>query len=411
LRNTGKNSGPGSKKFSLINQGCRLNAAESQKIAEELQKRGWVLSSPQQALWVIVNTCTVTHRADADLRKIIRRVKRENPGAKIAAIGCYVDHYGKVEGADLALPNHRKTEIINLLGAEGKGKPVRWKSRGFLKVQEGCDLACTYCIIPRVRGPSRSLPWSLIERRIEEFLSLGYQEVVITGIHLESYGREWGEREGLLHLLRLLEKFYPQIKFRISSLDPRFLSSRLLDYILNSPHIMPTFHLSLQHYSPRILKLMGRGSNRGFARLVDKIRKGRPEAGLGADFIVGFPSETDEDFLLLYRFAEKAPLSYFHVFTFSPRERTRAAEIRPRVPERISKKRSALLRELGRRKTGEFARSMVGKTLQATVIKEGEALSENYLRIKFEGKLPPGKRLPFKIEDFAAPWLLGKPLV
>ncbi len=358
---------------------------------------------------MIINTCTVTHRADADLRKIIRRVRRENPGAKIAALGCYVDHYKGVEGADVSLSNSQKMSIVELLEEAQGGELKRWKSRGFLKVQEGCDLACTYCIIPGVRGPSRSLPWPEIKRRVEQFLAMGYQEAVITGIHLESYGRDLGEKEGFLKLLKRLELFHPRIRFRISSLDPRFLTQELLSYIISAPHIMPSFHLSLQHFSPRILRLMGRGSNKGFSEILGKIREARPEAGLGADFIVGFPTETEEDFNLLYKFAEEAPFSYFHVFTFSPREGTRAAEIRPRVPERISKKRSALLRELGRKKTEKFARSMVGKTLEATVIKEGEALSENYLKVKFEKKLPLGKRFRLKIEEFHFPYLIGNP--
>jgi len=409
LRNTGKNSGQRSKKFALINQGCRLNAAESQRIAQELQKKGWILSSPQEAPWVIINTCTVTHRADADLRKIVRKIQRENPTARIVALGCYVDHHGEVPGTYLSLPNPRKMEVVEVLEEVDRGRIARWKSRGFLKVQEGCDLACTYCIIPRVRGPSRSLPWAEIERRMEDFLVLGYQEVVITGIHLESYGRDLGEKSGFLNLLQRLEAFYPPVRFRISSLDPRFLTRELLAYILSAPHIMPGFHLSLQHYSPRILRLMGRGSNRGFMEILEEIRATRPEAGLGTDFIVGFPTETEEDFLLLYRFAGEAPFSYFHVFSFSPRKGTRAAEIRPRVPERISKKRSALLRELGRRKKEEFARAMVGKTLEATVIKEGEALSENYLKVKFDEKLPPGNRFLFKIEELRFPYLVGNP--
>ncbi len=407
MRGTEKNSEKRFK-FSLINQGCRLNAAESQRLISSLQKKGWKLASPEEAGVILINTCTVTHRADADLRKLIRRLRRQNPQARIIALGCYVDHYGKAEGADLSLPNPQKMRVLELLrNGEFKGKRKRWKSRGFLKVQEGCDLACTYCIIPKVRGRSRSVPLGKIREELEELLKEEYQEVILTGIHLESYGRDLGEKQGLLKLLRSLEIYYPEIRFRISSLDPRFLNPELLSYLLSSPHIMPSFHLSLQHRSAKILRLMGRGSGEGFEELIFRIKNERPEAGVGADFIVGFPGETEEDFSILYRFAREVPLTYFHVFSFSPRKGTRAAEMRAKIPERISKKRAALLRGLGRRKTEEFARSMVGKTLEATVIKEGEALSENYLRVKFDEKLPPGRRFIFKIIGFLSPYLRG----
>ncbi len=359
---------------------------------------------------VIINTCTVTHRADADLRKIIRRVRRENPQAKIITLGCYVNHYGKVSGADLSLPNARKMEVIETLGQAGEEEVKKWKSRGFLKVQEGCDLACTYCIIPKVRGKSRSLPLEEIRKEMEKFLLLGYREVVITGIHLESYGRDLGLKEGFLGLLRALEEYYPRVRFRISSLDPRYLNPSLLSYILSAPHIMPSYHLSLQHRSEKILRLMGRGRGRGFEELILRIKARRPEAGLGADFIVGFPGENEEDFRTLLNFAEKMPFTYFHVFTFSPREGTRAAEMKPKVPQRIVGERSRILRELSREKKSQFCSSMQGRELEATVIREGMALSENYLKLRFEGRHEPGERLVFKIEDCLGEELWGIPL-
>ncbi len=398
-------------KFSLINQGCRLNAAESQRLISSLQKKGWKLASPEEAGVILINTCTVTHRADADLRKLIRRLRRQNPQARIIALGCYVDHYGKAEGADLSLPNPQKMRVLELLRNGEFKERRRWKSRGFLKVQEGCDLACTYCIIPKVRGRSRSVPLGKIREELEELLKEEYQEVVLTGIHLESYGRDLGEKQGFLKLLRSLEIYYPEIRFRISSLDPRFLNPELLSYLLSSPHIMPSFHLSLQHRSPKILRLMGRGSGEGFEELIFRIKNERPEAGVGADFIVGFPGETEEDFSILYRFAREVPLTYFHVFSFSPRKGTRAAEMRPKVPERVTGERASLMRQLSSQKKREFCSSMQGKVLEATVIRPGEALSENYLKLNFEGNLPPGIRIKFRVYSCREDVLFGFPLL
>ncbi len=410
MRGTGKNSEKRFK-FSLINQGCRLNAAESQRIIFSLQGKGWEFASPEEAGVILINTCTVTHRADADLRKIIRKLRRQNPQAKIIALGCYVDHYGRPEGAHLFLSNSQKMRVLEFLEeGEFKGEKKRWKSRGFLKVQEGCDLHCTYCIIPRVRGKSRSVPLGKIREELEEFLEEGYEEVVLTGIHLESYGRDLGERQGFLKFLKALENYYPEVRFRISSLDPRFLTTELLSYLLSSPHIMPSFHLSLQHRSPRILRLMGRGSGEGFEELIFRIKNERPEAGVGADFIVGFPGETQEDFNILYRFAQEVPLTYFHVFSFSPRKGTRAAEMRPKVPERIARERTSLMRELSSLKKREFCLSMQGKVLEATVIRPGQALSENYLKVDFEEGIAAGRRIKFGINSCREDTLYGTPI-
>lgn len=388
-------------KFALINQGCRLNTAESQKIIEELQEKGWEITSPEFASIVIINSCAVTHRAESDFRKLVRRIRRENPGAKIVAIGCLVD-FSKREAsmADLYLSNSEKMKLPELLeNAGGEAGKNRWKARGFLKVQEGCDLSCTYCIIPELRGKARSMPISDIEKRMNEFLELGYQEVVITGIHLESYGKDYGEKEGFLSLLRFLEKYYPRVRFRISSLDPRFLTEGLLEYILSSPHIMPSFHLSFQHYSNKILRLMGRGTNKEFMKILERIKEAIPHAGIGTDFIVGFPGESEEDFRELLGFAKKAPFTYFHVFSFSPRPGTKAAQLRPLIPQRITGNRSKVLREIAEIKKSNFISSLVGKKLEGTVIRNGEALLENYVPLRYSGKLPIGVRKIFLVTE------------
>lgn len=396
-------------KFALINQGCRLNTAESQKIIEELQKKGWEITSFEFASIVIINSCAVTHRAESDFRKLIRKIRKKNPEAKIVAIGCLVD-FDKKEAsmADLYLSNKEKMKLPELLkNTGGEAAKDRWKARGFLKVQEGCDLGCTYCIIPKLRGKARSMPIRDIESRMNKFLELGYQEVVITGIHLESYGKDFGEKEGFLNLLRFLEKYYPQVRFRISSLDPRFLTDRLLEYIISSPHIMPSFHLSFQHYSNKILRLMGRGTNKGFVKILERIKEAIPHAGIGTDFIVGFPDEREEDFRELLWFAEKTPLTYFHVFSFSPRPGTKAAQLKPLIPQRIAGIRSKVLWKIAERKKKYFISSLIGKKIEGTVIRKGEALLENYVPLRYCGGLPIGVRRKFLVTEKKENQLLG----
>ena len=399
--------------FALINQGCRLNIAESQKIIEELQKKGWVLKSPESASVIIINSCAVTHRAESDFRKLVRKIRRKNPEGKIIAIGCLVDfNEDEASMADLYLKNSEKLSLPDLLESAGNKTDIkRWKARGFLKVQEGCDLGCTYCIIPKLRGRSKSVPLRDIENRMEEFMKVGYEEVVITGIHLESYGRDLGDKEGFLRLLRFLERYFPEVRFRISSLDPRYLTNELLDYILYAPHIMPSFHLSFQHYSNKILRRMGRGTNKGFMEILERIKTANPYAGVGTDFIVGFPGEDEDDFRKLLDFAEQAPLTYFHVFSFSPRPGTKAAELKPSVPERIMGERSRILRELAEDKKRSFLSSLVGMEIEGTVIREGEALLENYVVLNFvHSGIPSGKRDKFLITENKRGYVEGKPL-
>ena len=399
-------------KFSIVNQGCRLNAAESQVLIEKLQRKGFKLSDINDSSLVIINTCAVTHRAESDFRKIVRRIRRENPEAKIIAAGCLVDlNPEEASLADIYLKNSEKMNIPEMFSGSNGEQNKRWRARGFLKVQEGCDLACTYCIIPKLRGKSRSVSLMSIGQRMEEFLNLGYEEVIVTGIHLESYGLDLGMKDGFKKLLFYLEKFHPQVRFRISSLDPRFLSKELLDYILKSKHIMPSFHLSFQHYSNKVLGRMGRGNNKVFKEIMEEIRSRKEIAGIGADFLVGFPGEEDEDFKILLDFVKSSPFTYLHVFSFSPRPGTKAVNMRPKVPERVSKERSAILREIAKGKKKLFLETLVGKEIEGTVIREGEALLENYIKLKYKNNnLKTSKRYTFQITAFYEGILYGKPI-
>ncbi len=405
-------------RFTVLTFGCKLNQAEAESWIERLTERGYsYVRDWKEADVVLLNTCTLTVRADSDVRKTLRKIRREKPSALIVATGCLAEREPEQltkEGVAAVFSNKEKDRVVEFVlrnfppsGPFQRGR-VSFRARYFLKVQEGCDYRCSYCIIPLVRGKSRSEPLEEILNRVKRALQEGFQEVVLTGIHLESYGRERGERDGFLKLLIKLEPFYPELRFRISSLDPRLLDRRLLQYIASAPHIMPHFHLSFQHVSQRILKLMRRwGSTQLYMDIIGVLKEARPLAGIGGDVIVGFPTESEQDFSLLLEFVRQAPLSYLHVFSFSPRPGTEAAKLRPAVPERIRKERSALLRRLVSEKNLAFRKALVGKELEVTVIGPGRGVTENYVKAELEGKFEPRKRYKIFISGVSEKGVVG----
>ena len=380
--------------FSIQNFGCRVNQAEAFSWAEEFQGRGLRLEEdPGRSRIIIVNTCTLTGRADRDVRKFIRRISRLNPEAKLVVTGCSVERERREFEGDprvwRVFANTEKkglpAEILALVGEEGEAEIVPFRSRALLKIQDGCDAHCAFCIIPRVRGRSVSSSREEILGRLRSFIDRGFREIVLAGIHLSSYGLDLEPRSSLLDLLRETAKLDGLGRIRLSSLDPRFMDDRLIDFLGRSPSICPHFHLSLQHGSDRILVLMGRGSKAGeYARVLDSLRRRSPDAALGADIMVGFPGETEADFSRTYEFLEESALDYFHVFSYSPRPGTEAAGRKP-VDSRIVKSRSAILRKLSRERQAAFRRRFIGRTLDGIVIekKEGraEVLTPNYIPV------------------------------
>ena len=398
------------RKFSVITFGCKLNQAEAEEWIEALNKKGYVFEKEwKKAELIIINSCTLTVKADSDVRKTIRKIKRENPSAFIIATGCLAERDStqlEREGVSKVFSNQEKSLIVPFvlrhLPPEGPParKPSHYRARYFLKIQEGCGFRCSYCIIPLVRGKARSEPLDKILEKVKKAVQEGFEEIVLTGIHIDSYGRDLGERRGLLKLLRSLESFYPEVRFRLSSLDPRFIDEELLNYLLNSPHIMPHYHISFQHVSERILRLMKRrGSAQQYAELISKIKEKNPLAGIGGDVIIGFPTEKEEDFLQLYEFVKSTPLTYLHVFSFSPRPETEAFSMRPAIPERIKKERSYKLRKLVQEKNLKFREFLKGKEIEATVIHPREALSENYVKVFLQEEKLPGRRIKVRVEN------------
>jgi len=390
--------------FSIQNFGCRVNQAEAFAWAEALEEHGLRFEDEWgRSDLVVVNSCTLTGRADRDVRKFIRKACRENARVRVVITGCGAET-ARAAAAGLpqvllVVPNEAKDRlpetVLSLVEERfpvpaGEPRAVRrseepCRARAPVKVQDGCDNRCTYCVIPSVRGRSVSLPVEPAAARIRDLVARGFREVVLAGIHLSSYGRDLKPQRSLLDLLREIEMVEGLGRVRLSSLDPRRLTADLRTHITASPLICPHFHISLQHASERVLEEMGRPAGlEAYRSLLLDLRARSGEASLGADIIVGFPGETEDDFAALESFLADSPLTYFHVFSYSPRAGTLAAA-RTQVPEDVKKRRSLALRKLSAEKNLRFRSGLAGRTLDAVVIRKGlsgaELLTGNYLKV------------------------------
>jgi threonylcarbamoyladenosine tRNA methylthiotransferase MtaB len=389
--------------FAIRNFGCRVNQAEAFDWAEELQRRGLSLEAdPARSGIVIVNSCTLTGRADRDVRKLVRRILRANPGARLVVTGCLAERdpadFERLPGVWKVVSNAAKGSIPDLLAppaisaaGTGPGAGARaLRARAMLKVQGGCDRACRFCVIPSVRGRSVSLPLGAAVDRARELASRGFKEIVLTGIHLCSWGQDLEPRRTLADLLAAMDALPGDFRVRTSSLDPRLMPGPLLDLLVSSPRICPHFHLSLQHASAGMLRAMGRDSSpEEYGEILAGLHGKAPDAALGADVIVGFPGETEEDFRELEAFLATAPLAYFHVFAYSPRPGT-AVEGEAGVAPRIKAGRARRLRSLSREKWAAYRSAFVGRTLDGIVVRAGrpdaEVLTPNYIAVRASGE-------------------------
>jgi len=380
--------------FSIKSFGCRTNQAEAFQWAERFQSHGILLEEDScQSDIVIINSCTITQRADADVRNFVRKISRRNPKARIIVTGCFAERDPLLFMNDpkvwkVFLNNEKDDLQREVIESFGKNKPVKhrpFRSRAPVKIQDGCDFKCTFCIIPKVRGKSRSESREKITDRVRGLVRKGYKEIVLTGIHLCLYGRDLEPESSLQELLSELVAIKDLKYIRLSSLDPRFLDKEFIDFITSNEKICSHFHFSLQHTSGRIIEKMGRKiSSEKYREVLEYTRERSLDASLGADIIVGFPGESGKDFDHLYAFLEKSPLTYFHVFSYSPRPGTAAAGLKG-VDSKTEKERSALLRELSRRKNLEFRKRFENAVLDGVVIKEKEknlhVLTPNYLKV------------------------------
>ncbi len=410
--------------------GCKLNQFETEFMREQFEDEGWeVVPFREEADVYIINTCTVTSQADAKSRQSIRQAKKRNPDAVVVAVGCYPQVAAEevVEcGADVVLGNREKLNVLGFVKEHiEKGTPVvrvseldttfspmpvrdfSSHSRAFVKVQDGCNRRCSYCIVWRARGPSRSAPPSLVLDEAKRLVDAGFEEIVLTGTHLGAYGRDRGT--SLVELLEKLLCVDGLKKIRLSSLEPTEITSPLIELMASTGKIARHLHIPLQSASNRILKLMNRPyTAEQFEELVMEIAERLPGVGIGVDVIVGFPTETDEDFEKTYSLIERLPIYYMHIFSYSPRPQTPAASLKPQVRPDIKKKRWERLNLLKAQKKRAFVASFVGKVLDATV--EGRpapeagywsAVSENYIPLLVPQNMGHMKKrvLAFRVEE------------
>ncbi len=362
----------------------------------------------------IINTCTVTVGGDRSSRQAIYQAKRRNPEAVVVATGCYAqvkpEELSSLKEVDLVIGNTHKSEILRLVEdfLERRDKKVvvgeifREKelenfdlvlyfeeTRPFLKVQEGCNKFCTFCVIPFARGKVRGAPKEKVVEQVRVLAERGFKEVVLSGTQLSQYGWDIGSSLYEL-LLDLLEVEGIEI-IRLSSMHIKEMDRKLLELITTERKIAPHFHLSLQSGSERILDLMERGyTPEEFRKVVEFILDRRPESAVGTDIIAGFPTESDEEFEETLEFVRNIPFAYLHVFPYSDRPFTKASRLKPKVPERIKKERVKVLRELDQQKRKEFRERNKGRKLRAIVLSEGRALTENYIEVKVSNEYKPG---------------------
>ncbi|MDD8024969.1 MAG: MiaB/RimO family radical SAM methylthiotransferase [Acidobacteriota bacterium] len=400
--------------FSIRNFGCRVNRAEAFAWAEAFQARGLrPPAEPGREDLVVVNTCTLTARADRDAFKFIRRTARENPSARIVVTGCLAeraaDDLARLDGVWRVVPNSGKDGLTEAaLAGWPSAMPAapasRPRARAFLKIQDGCDRACAFCVIPSVRGRGRSLAADRVADSVAGLYARGYREVVLSGIHLSSYGRDLEPRTSLAELLGVLRAASEGPWIRLSSLDPRLITPELVDILASGPRIRPQFHLSLQHGSNAVLKAMGRApaaeENEG---LLARLAAAVPEAALGADIMAGFPGETADDFRRTFAMIERSPLAYIHVFAFSPRPGTAAAS-RTQVDGSVRKQRAVRLRALSREKSRAFRTRFEGRVLDGIAIRPrpdgADVLTGNAIDVEaFGGRPVRGEAVRVRITE------------
>ena len=376
----------------LTTLGCRLNQVESQEMGALLEDRGFrVVPAGSPAQVHVVNTCTVTGRADFSDRQIIRRIGREDPGAFLVVTGCYAqtdpDTVAALPGVDLVVGNQEKYRLPDLLDSlvkrarpavavadirEARSVPVTpvtrmtGRSRPFVKIQDGCQHRCAFCIVPAARGGSRSQEPKVVLDQVRALAEAGYPDVTLTGVDIGHYGWDLYPRTSLAALVRSLAGV-PRLRWlRLSSVLPSYFTDDLVDAVGTLPVVAPHLHLPLQSGSDRVLRLMRRPYHTGMYRdLVHRLAAAIPGLGLGADVIVGHPGETDEDFEATLGLVTSLPFSYLHVFAYSDRKGTEAAGRPGHVPAAVIRERSQRLRRLGREKSHAFRQALVARRQQS----------------------------------------------
>ena len=401
-------------KVGLTTLGCKVNQYESAALAEDLQQKDYDLGPFKGFADVyIINTCTVTALSDFQSRQLIRRAHRVNPQAKIIVTGCYAQiaaaDIAKIEGVTLVVGNDQKNTIPELLLKADitanrilAGDIFQQKEfctmplsrftdrfRAYLKIQDGCDSFCSYCIVPFARGNSRSMRKQEVLQAVNNLSKQGYSEIVLTGIHLGAYGHDLNPPANLTDMIHRIVDQAGNARIRLSSIEPREITDELLQLFNKKDIVCAHLHIPMQSGDDRILKLMKRDYDAAFYReLIGKISAEVNDVAIGVDVMVGFPSEGEEEFSNTLSLLKELPIAYLHVFTYSERPQTSAREIMPKVAASVKKQRAIILRSLGEKKRDEFTQRFLGKELQVLVekIKDKKTglmrgVSQNYLPV------------------------------
>jgi threonylcarbamoyladenosine tRNA methylthiotransferase MtaB len=412
-----------SKSFFITNFGCRASQSEGASIHQELLESN---AAPSESAYaadvVIVNSCTVTAEADRDVRQTIRRIASRNPNAQIIVTGCYAQ---RVPGELAELPQVRyvvgnshkplvgalarnlldddfstrgRAEILcSSIFLERELKPAlhvgsAGRTRAVVKVQDGCNANCAFCIIPSVRGRSRSIDPEAALTEVSDLVARGYKEVVFSGIHLGTYGRDLDSPMSFYRLVCCALEVQGLERLRLSSIEPLEVVPELIELVATHPRMAHHFHVPLQSGSARILKAMYRPYlPQYYAELISRIRNMIPDASIGADVMVGFPGENDSDFAETYGLIEQSPLTYLHVFPYSSRPGTVAAGLPNHVPEHVSRFRAKALRNLIAQKNQMFRKGMIGTEIEVLTLEDGSALSSNFIHVAVSEAAPINK--------------------
>ncbi len=390
------------KKAALHNLGCKVNAYETEAMQELLEDSGYeIVPFHEKADIYIINTCTVTNMADRKSRQMLHRARKMNPDAIVAACGCYVQEKPEevADCVDIVIGNNRKKEIVHILEEYEKGREGIRKdlvdightreyedlhlsrtaehTRAYIKVQDGCNQFCSYCIIPYARGRVRSRSMESVRGEVETLARNGYQEVVLTGIHLSSYGIDTGT--DLLSLIRTVHEVAGIKRIRLGSLEPRIITEEFAEAIAGLPKMCPHFHLSLQSGCTETLKRMNRRyTAEEYYEKCELLRKYFRNPALTTDVIVGFPGETEEEFKASRDFIDKVDFYETHVFKYSRREGTKAAAMPDQVPEEEKTRRSNILLDLSRKKQAAYEQRLLGTTQEVLIEEEIQRNGEIY---------------------------------
>jgi len=400
-------------RFAIATLGCKVNHYDSAIIQDRLGALGLERREFDEVADVyVINTCTVTDRADAESLKLARRARRLNPGARVLMTGCLAQANPAVlaaapqvdrviglarlddleraalgeEGERVLVSNLRKQKAEIALGPAS----LAGQTRAFLKLQEGCDQFCSFCVIPFSRGSSRSVAPRRVMAALDELHQRGFKEVILTGVHLGGYGKDLSPPATLEDLLEMIAERCPIGRVRLSSIDPEELSGRIIEIVAQSDKFCPHFHLPLQAGEDQILSAMRRRYNADFyQRLIERILEAIPDAAIGTDLIVGFPGESQQQFERYVKFVEKLPLAYFHVFPYAVRTGTTAAKFGGRVSPAEITRRAQVMRQLGERKRVDFVRRFRGTRLKVLLEEPASAdslkgYSRNYIRVLVE---------------------------